>query len=139
MVAHSMKAGSGCSSIAVYIDSKGYASISIATDVHRCAAYIGKVGVSRFHNGVNDGRVRLDTRPARWSMRDVGSARLSAWRSRRASHEPRRQALVAELRRGKGIAVREALNRLVNDPRYQRLPDASQKTMFEPGDSSRSR
>jgi len=65
-----MKAGSGCGSIAVYIDSKRYASISIATDVNRYAAYIGKRGVSRLHKGVNDGRASIgDTRPARWSMR----------------------------------------------------------------------
>ncbi len=53
-----MKAGSGCSSIAVYIDSKGYASISIATDVHRCPAYIPSV-VSRNSTRVNDGTVWL--------------------------------------------------------------------------------
>jgi hypothetical protein len=58
MVAHSIKAGSGCSSIAVYIDSKGYASISIATDVHRCPAYIPSV-VSRNSTRVNDGTVWL--------------------------------------------------------------------------------
>jgi hypothetical protein len=58
MVAHSMKAGSGCSSIAVFIDSKGYASISIATDVHRCPAYIPSV-VFRTSTRVNDGTVWL--------------------------------------------------------------------------------
>jgi hypothetical protein len=36
-----------------------------------------------------------------------------------------------ELRRGKGQAVREALNRLVSDPRYQRLPDDAQRTMLK--------
>jgi hypothetical protein len=53
-----MKAGSGCSSIAVFIDSKGYASISIATDVHRCPAYIPSV-VFRTSTRVNDGTVWL--------------------------------------------------------------------------------
>jgi hypothetical protein len=35
------------------------------------------------------------------------------------------------LRRGKGQAVRNALERLVADPRYQRLPDLAQKAMLE--------
>ena len=109
MVAHSMKAGSGCSSIAVYIDSKGYASISIATDVHRCPAYIPSV-VSRNSTRVNDGTVWLgnaaaamvdERRRQREEQHEIERMALT-----QSEHELRRQALVAELRRGKGIAVR---------------------------------
>jgi hypothetical protein len=99
MVAHSMKAGSGCSSIAVYIDSKGYASISIATDVHRCAAYIPSV-VSRNSTRVNDGTVWLGYSAA--AMVDERR------RQREEQHEIERMALTQSEHRRASTTARLA-------------------------------